>query len=182
MKKKMFTLWMTGLFLLLTTLGAAAQNSGTTGPLNWNYDAGTKTLSITGTGAMPDFTIANRPPWEKATNPIEKVKIEAGVTSVGAHAFRNCAALTSIELPDGLQTIGDNAFHACEKLTSVTLPAGLERLGDGAFGECGALASITLLEGLQTIERNAFGECLALTHVTIPKSVTTIGDGAFTNC
>ncbi|AEW19976.1 bacterial group 2 Ig-like protein [Tannerella forsythia 92A2] len=182
MKKKMFTLWMTGLFLLLTTLGAAAQNSGTTGPLNWNYDAGTKTLSITGTGAMPDFTLTTRPPWEKTTNPIEKIVIEAGVTSVGAHAFRNCAVLTSVTLPAGVQTIGDNAFHACEKLTNITLPAGLERLGDGAFGECGALASITLPEGLQTIERNAFGECLALTHVTIPKSVTTIGDGAFTNC
>ena len=159
MKKKMFTLWMTGLFLLLTTLGAAAQNSGTTGPLNWNYDTGTKTLTITGTGAMPDFANADAQPWKDVRNEIEKVKIEAGVKSVGAYAFRNSAALTSVTLPAGVQTIGEAAFHACEKLTSITLP-----------------------EGLQTIERNAFGECLALTHVTIPKSVTTIGDGAFTNC
>ena len=104
MKKKMFTLWMTGLFLLLTTLGVAAQNSGTTGPLNWNYDTGTKTLTITETGAIPDFAYADAQPWKDVRNEIEKVKIEAGVTSVG-----------------------DNAFHACEKLTSITLPAGLEK-------------------------------------------------------
>ena len=70
MKKKMFTLWMTGFFLLLTTLGAAAQNSGTTGPLNWNYDAGTKTLTITGTGDMPDFANADAQPWKDVRNEI----------------------------------------------------------------------------------------------------------------
>ena len=132
--------------------------------LHWAYDAANHSLTITnptpGTPQpIPDFAYADAQPWKDVRNEIEKVKIEAGVTSVG-----------------------NKAFHACEKLTNITLPAGLERLGDGAFGECGALASITLPEGLQTIERNAFGECLALTHVTIPKSVTTIGDGAFTNC
>ena len=140
----MFTLWMTGLFLLLTTLGAAAQNSGTTGPLNWNYDTGTKTLSITGTGAMPDFTLTTRPPWENATNPIEKIVIEAGVTSVGAYAFRNSAVLTSVTLPEGLTTIGKYAFSGCSALTSITIPKSVTAIGEQAFGNCTALTDITV--------------------------------------
>ena len=110
MKKKMFTLWMTGLFLLLTTLGVAAQNSGTTGPLNWNYDTGTKTLSITGSGDMPDFADTDAQPWKDVRNEIEKVKIEAGVTSVGKIAFSYCSALASITLPEGIQTIKEKAL------------------------------------------------------------------------
>ena len=155
MKKKMFTLWMTGLFLLLTTLGAAAQNSGTTGPLNWNYDTGTKTLTITGTGAMPDFANADAQPWKDVRNEIEKVKIEAGVKSVGAYAFRNSAVLTSVTLPAGVQTIGEGAFGGCRKLASITLPSSLKTLGVSAFAGCDALTRIELPAALETIEARA---------------------------
>ena len=120
MKKKMFTLWMTGLFLLLTTLGAAAQNSGTTGPLNWNYDAGTKTLTITGTGAMPDFNNASEIPWHSLQSKIQTVTIGDGVTSVGNNAFSDCA-LTSVTLPNSLTAIGDHAFKGCSGLTSIKI-------------------------------------------------------------
>ena len=167
MKKKMFTLWMTGLFLLLTTLGAAAQNSGTTGPLNWNYDAGTKTLSITGTGAMPDFANADAQPWKDVRNEIEKVKIEAGVKSVGAYAFRNSTVLTSVTLPAGVQTIGEAAFNDCAALTSVTLPEGLTTIGKYAFSGCSALTSITLPGSVTAIGEQALGNCTALTDITV---------------
>lgn len=167
MKKKMFTLWMTGLFLLLTTLGAAAQNSGTTGPLNWNYDTGTKTLTITGTGAMPDFANADAQPWKDVRNEIEKVKIEAGVKSVGAYAFRNSAVLTSVTLPAGVQTIGEAAFNDCAALTSVTLPEGITTIGKYAFSGCSALISITLPGSVTAIREQAFGNCTALTYVTV---------------
>ena len=107
MKKKMFTLWMTGLFLLLTTLGAAAQNSGTTGPLNWSYNAGTKTLSITGTGAMPDYASESDQPWYALRGGIKTVTIGSGVTTVGSNAFRSCVQLQNITLPEGVTTIGE---------------------------------------------------------------------------
>ena len=167
MKKKMFTLWMTGFFLLLTTLGAAAQNSGTTGPLNWNYDAGTKTLTITGTGDMPDFANADAQPWKDVRNEIEKVKIEAGVKSVGAYAFRNSAVLTSVTLPAGVQTIGEAAFNDCVALTSVTLPEGLTTIGKYAFSGCSALTSITLPGSVTAIGEQALGNCTALTDITV---------------
>lgn len=158
---------MTGLFLLLTTLGAAAQNSGTTGPLNWNYDTGTKTLTITGTGAMPDFADADAQPWKDVRNEIEKVKIEAGVTSVGAYAFRNSAVLTSVTLPAGVKTIGEAAFNDCAALTSVTLPEGLTTIGKYAFSGCSALTSITIPGSVTAIGEQAFGNCTALTDITV---------------
>lgn len=181
MKKKMFTLWMTGLFLLLTTLGAAAQNSGTTGPLNWNYDAGTKTLSITGSGDMPDFGPLDQP-WNAFKTQIETVTIGDGVSSVGKFAFTNCAKLATVTLPDGLKTIGKNAFGGCEKLASITLPEGLKTIGEGAFTACFVLSDLTIPKSVKTIEENAFYQCGSLTHVTLPESLTTIGELAFAYC
>ena len=133
--------------------------------LHWEYDAATRTLTISNPNPgtpkpIPNFNFPDEQPWKAYRGEIQAVTIEDGVSSVGK-----------------------SAFTGCNKLTNVTLPtAGLERLGNGAFGGCETLTSITLPEGLQTIEQNVFGECHALTHVTIPKSVTTIGDGAFTNC
>ncbi|WP_141728741.1 hypothetical protein, partial [Tannerella forsythia] len=56
---KQITGWIITLAGLMTALGAAAQNSGNTGPLRWEYNAGTNTLSITGTGAMPNYASTN---------------------------------------------------------------------------------------------------------------------------
>ena len=181
MKKKMFTLWMTGLFLLLTTLGAAAQNSGTTGPLNWNYDAGTKTLTITGTGAMPDFNPPADRPWDSFRNRIQTVTIGAGVTTIGEYAFHGCTKLPSITIPNSVTAIGEHAFGNCWTLTSITLPDGLQTIGEAAFSAC-AMTSITLPESLTTIEKNVFWSCDKLTSITIPNRVTTIGESAFYGC
>ena len=155
--------------------------------LHWAYDAATRTLTITNpTPGSPkpisDFTIANRPPWEKATNPIEKVKIEAGVTSVGAYAFWNCAVLTSVTLPEGLTTIGKYAFSYCTALTNVKMPNSVTTMGEQAFNNCSALTSVTLSDKLTTIEKYAFEACIALPSVTIPSGVTTIEADAFNAC
>ena len=181
MKKKMFTLWMTGLFLLLTTLGAAAQNSGTTGPLNWNYDSGTKTLAITGTGAMPDFNNASEIPWHSLQSKIQTVTIGDGVTSVGNNAFSDCA-LTSVTLPNSLTAIGDHAFKGCSGLTSITIPNSVTTIGEWAFKGCSGLTSITLPNSLTAIGQSALSGCTGLTSITIPNSVTTIGEWAFFGC
>ena len=147
MKKKMFTLWMTGLFLLLTTLGAAAQNSGTTGPLNWNYNAGTKTLSITGTGDMPDYASESNQPWHAFQNEIKTVTIGSGVTTVGKRAFYNCMQLQNITLPEGVTTIGEYAFYECDKLDGITIPSTVTAIGKAAFFRCYALPAIGVAAG-----------------------------------
>ena len=195
MKKKMFTLWMTGLFLLLTTLGAAAQNSGTTGPLNWSYNAGTKTLSITGTGAMPDYASESDRPWHAFRGQIETVTIGSGVTTVGNFAFYNCGKLQNITLPEGVTTIGAYAFTECRKLDGITIPSTVTAIGKAAFALCTALPAIGVAAG-NTHFTSAHGVlynhtktelvCYPMgkpgTAFTIPEGVKKIGGYAFSNC
>ena len=70
---KQISIWLIALMGLITALGAAAQNSGNTGPLRWEYNAGTNTLSITGTGAMPNYASTNDQPWKAFQSGIKTV-------------------------------------------------------------------------------------------------------------
>ena len=161
--------------------GTGAATNGTTGPLNWNYDAGTKTLTITGTGAMPDFNAPADRPWESFRSDIQTVTIGAGVTTIGEYAFHGCTKLPSITIPNSVTAIGEHAFGNCWTLTSITLPDGLQTIGKSAFSAC-AMTSITLPESLTTIEKKVFWGCDKLTSITIPNRVTTIGESAFYGC
>ncbi|RRD73565.1 leucine-rich repeat domain-containing protein [Tannerella forsythia] len=194
MKKKTFTLIMG---LLLTALGAAAQNSGTTGPLTWNYNAGTKTLSITGTGAMPDYTFpggTNRP-WHAFRDEIKTVSIGNGVTSVGKCAFTECSKLQSITLPATLTEIKFHGFSYCKALQSITLPAVLTKIEDYAFIRCPALtafkvdpgnAHFTAADGVLYNKAKTrliyYPAGKPATSFTVPAGITRIGPCAFDGC
>ena len=149
--------------------------------LSWEYIPGTKTLSITGSGDMPDFAIFMNQPWGAFREQIETVTIGAGVTSVGKNAFLGCTALTAVTLPSSVTTIGAFAFVSCKALTGITIPSGVKTIKESVFFSCTALTSVTLPEGLQTIGASAFLGC-SLTNVTLPNSVTTMGEAAFHNC
>ena len=149
--------------------------------LSWEYIPGTKTLSITGSGDMPDFAIFMNQPWGAFREQIETVTIGAGVTSVGKNAFLGCTALTAVTLPSSVTTIGAFAFVSCKALTGITIPSGVKTIKESVFFSCSALTSVTLPEGLQTIGASAFLGC-SLTNVTLPNSVTTMGESAFSSC
>ena len=68
--------------MLLPAAGFA--QGGTTGSLTWSLSGGT--LTISGSGAMPDF-IRQESPWYDYGNHITAVIIEAGVTRIGNFAF-----------------------------------------------------------------------------------------------
>ncbi|PNE26808.1 hypothetical protein BHU11_05160 [Tannerella sp. oral taxon 808] len=156
----------------------AAQNSGTTGPLNWNYDAGTKTLSITGSGAMPNFVTYLDHPWVAFREQIEKVTIASGVTAIGESAFDSFKKLTAVTLPSSVTTIGTFAFANCKALTGITIPSGVKTIKESAFYGCTALTSVTLPEGLTTIEEGVFTNCDALASIELPASLQTIDASA----
>ncbi|MDE6204427.1 MAG: hypothetical protein K2G19_13235, partial [Lachnospiraceae bacterium] len=64
------------------------------GGLAWNLTkAGT--LTISGKGAMPDFSSTAEQPWSDNSSQIRKVVIEDGVTSIGACAFGNCGVISA---------------------------------------------------------------------------------------
>lgn len=106
----------------------------------------------------------------------------SALMSIGNHAFYNCSALTSIDLPDGATTIGDYAFYSCTKLTSVHLPAALTTLGTYSFYSASKLTSLDIPDSVISIGDNCFKSCKGLVSVHIGSSVQSLGEGAFDNC
>ena len=163
-------------------------------------------LTVSGTGAMYDFSLHYEPmvPWAEHSDLIKNVVIEEGATSVGSFAFMNCANLTSVTLPESLAAIGESAFRGCYALSELTLGSNLATiggyafrdctaltaidlgsivsLGSSAFSGCSALASVDLGESLQTIDTQAFLNCVSITEITMPDTVTTMGSDVFNGC
>ena len=179
---KQISIWLIALIGLITALGAAAQNSGNTGPLRWEYNAGTNTLSITGTGAMPNYASTNDQPWKAFQSGIKTVIIGDNVTTIGERAFAACNTLQNVTLGSCVQTIEVSAFGTCQALQSISFPASVTTIGKRAFLNCRVLQNVSFSDGLTTIGEGAFSNCVVLQSITLPASVTTIGEYAFAFC
>lgn len=135
------------------------------------------TLTISGTGAMWDYTDS---PWYGRD--IKDVVVKSGVTSVGECAFADCWNLQRVSLPRSITTIQYGAFYYCHSLQAISIPSTVERIGERAFQLCGALSSVSLPDSITTVEPYAFSNCWNLQTVTMPKNLHTIGSGAFSYC
>lgn len=103
------------------------------------------------------------------------------VTAIGDGAFSNCAALTSITIPNSITNIGKTAFYMCRTLVSLNIPNSVTTIDEDAFKYCMELTSITIGSGVKTIGNRAFSCCFKLPSVNIPDNVTDIGDQAFSS-
>ena len=86
--------------------------------LYWSYDETTKTVSITGSGKMYDYT-ATTQPWLLFKEQIVEVTPNNTVTSIGTSAFEGCVRLAKISLGTGLEEIATNAFAGCTRLYDI---------------------------------------------------------------
>ena len=121
------------------------------------------TLTISGTGAMTDYTYDSRSPWYSCRTYIKRVVMQQGVTSIGDHAFWDCSGLTSVTIPDGVTSIGGDAFSGCSALTSVTIPGSVTNVGQYAFSGCSSLTDIYY---------GGYGTDWQKLNVSIPTSAT----------
>ena len=120
------------------------------------------TLTITGSGAMADYTYSSMP-W-----------------------YDNQQSVTRLVLPDGLTHVGNYAFNTCNNVTSVTLPASVTSIGESAFTVVGVKASScsftaaegSLLSSIGTDGFKGFGGDVDLRNCT---SLTAIGEKVFEN-
>lgn len=157
--------------------------SGTCGDdLKWRLNTETGVLTISGTGAMENYTHYTDVPWYDYCDSITKVVIEDGVTTIGDCAFSHYDSLASVSIPRSVIKIGDHAFWGSASLTSVTIPTSVTSIGDAAFRNCKSLTSVNIPNGVTSIGKETFYYCKSLTSITIPSSVTSIGDGAFAYC
>ena len=83
--RKRITTGLIAFLAIVMSATAQAQNptSGTTGPLTWKYDTGTKTLTISGKGDMPNYTWKDPAPWEEHNGEMLILVIEEGITRIG---------------------------------------------------------------------------------------------------
>ncbi len=154
--------------------------SGTlAGGLAWNLTK-SGTLTISGKGAMPDFSSVEEQPWSDNNSQIQKIVIGDGVTNIGSGAFWNCGAL-SVEIAPSVTVIGNSAFRG-SMVISATIPSGVKSIGDDAFRGCKNLSSVTIGEEVETIGQTVFRACTSLTSITLPASLGEIGSATFMEC
>ena len=165
------------------------------------FDAETGTLTINGTGEIPEFYLSavfnqinygnesidasdpllarciyDKEIVNQINTEVKKLVIAEGITSVGNFAFDN--ALKNVEtivFPSTLKTIGVNAFAGCKALKAIHLPSGLETLGSGAFAQCDSLTDAVVPASVSRItvyER--------IYHY--PESEQFVINSPFTNC
>lgn len=116
------------------------------------------------------------------SNVIEACEINPNTGVIYTGAFKDCASIKSIVVPNSVVYIGGGAFSGCKNMTSLTLPSGLTSISSNMLYSCHALKSITIPEGVNTIKPNAFSSCSSLTSLKIPSGVTNIGGYAFESC
>ena len=182
------------------TTAATEGDFGENSCLHWEVSTGVfsgKTLTISGTGAMPnfDFPHGNLAPWWnydalgmltsfgnfKLEGELKKVVIKDGVTNVGDYALFFLPAATQVTLPGSVTSIGRYGIAMCSKLTGRSIPKGVTGIGD--FGLAGnGLTAVTLPDGLQSLGRGAFDSCASLTNTTLPAAITAVPGKCFADC
>ena len=182
------------------TTAATEGDFGVNNCLHWEVSTGVlsgKTLTISGTGAMPDFDFPNgnlAPWWNyealgmltsfgnfKLEGELKKVVIKDGVTNVSDYALFFLPAATQVTLPDSVTSIGRYGIAMCSKLTGLSIPKGVTGIGD--FGLAGnGLTAVTLPDGLQSLGRGAFDSCASLTNTTLPAAITAVPGKCFADC
>ena len=187
---------------ILSSFGTAATSGdfGENNCLHWEVSTGVlsgKTLTISGTGAMPDFDFPNgnlAPWWNyealgmltsfgnfKLEGELKKVVIKDGVTNVSNYALFFLPAATQITLPESVTSIGRYGIALCSKLNGISLPRVVTAIGD--FGLAGnSFTAVSLPDGLQALGRGAFDACVSLSGMTLPAAITAVPDKCFNDC
>ena len=158
---------------MLLPMVASADNSGTCGDsLTWKLVESTGTLTISGSGAMEDYTSYVCTPWYRFRAKILVVVIEDGVTSINSGAFYECTSLTSVTIGSNVTSINSGAFYECTSLTSVTIPNSVTSIGEFAFYECSSLTSVTIPNSVTSIGNSALAYCSSLTSIFVENGNT----------
>ena len=130
----------------------------------YTFDKESSTLTISGTGAMTDYTNLKSPFREDTF--IKHIVIENGVTTVGEAAFLRCYKLESITIPDSTISIGKNAFNQ-SGITFITIPDNVSYIGMSAFSYCSNLQQIDIPISVTTIGSSVFTACYNLKEINV---------------
>lgn len=128
--------------------------------LTWTLE--NRVLTISGTGPMTNYSSHNpsgvtigysTAPWSGYG--ISWVRIEDGVTSIGAYAFAG-TDLSSLTIGKDVKSIESYAFYRCRSLSVVDIPDNVTSIGRNVFEDCTGLRSVKLPDTLTNIGTDVF--------------------------
>lgn len=158
------------------------------GNVKWKYDTSSKTLTISGSGNMSNYTSTpgDFTKYQAAlvcyiNKNVTSIVISNGVTNIGNYAFADLTKVTSVTIAGSVTSIGSNAFKGCTALSSVTISSGVKTIGERAFYGCTSLKSITIPGSVTTLSKSAFEGCTSLSSVKLNSGLTSIGEYCFKN-
>ena len=131
--------------------------------LTYTFDNGT--LTISGTGEIPNLGDPKLFPWYNWCTQIKSVVIENGVTSIGTYAFYYCTNLTSVTIPDSVNLIGYDVFTCCKSLESIFLPNTLDDFN---------VSTACIPETATQIKYSVSGNNVTVTSVTLGSGKTSV--------
>ena len=166
-----------------TTSAATSGTCGATGNdhVTWSFDESSGTLTISGTGAMADYTVngsGDDRPWKDYAESITKVQISEGVTSLGKSAFQNLTALRETNIPASITQLGDHIYRGDASLTTVNWAKGftapkITDTDSNASKYSGTYVPTSMFDGCTSLGANQ--ELSAW----LPESFTGVGCAAF---
>jgi hypothetical protein len=95
--------------------------------LEWTLDSATGTLTISGNGAIPDYTVTGyypNTPWSSFADDygvLTSIVVEEGVTAIGNYAFYDCFYAQTLSLPSTVTDIGTGALEQMGNLQTISV-------------------------------------------------------------
>lgn len=165
--------------------------SGKSGDTTWNLNFKTETLSISGTGAMADYTETSLPSWVQYSDYIKTITIGENVTKIGKYAFYNLGYVQTINFNakslNDLES-GNYSFYQVGKSntgTKVVIGEKVEKIPAYLIvpktekKSCPNVNELVIKSTkLTSIGKYAFAYA-SFESLFIPETVTSIGAGAF---
>lgn len=150
------------------------------------------TLTISGTGAMKDWSSESAVPWYAYKDAIRSVVINEGVTRIGSYAFKYCNKIVNVSIPSSTTSIGIWAFDQCTGVEGLHISdltawctVQFESFASNPLYYAAKpdlyvndelIVNLVIPEGVTSIYKHAFQHCSAQT-ITLPEGLQIIGEG-----
>ena len=167
-----------------------------TDAITWAYDPATQTLTINGTGAMPDYGDGNPAPYKIPAQNAERVVIAEGITRIGHHAFLGLEQLNEVIIPSSVSDIAYSfIWGEYPMLTDITVSAdnpvfssfegnlynkdqtALLRYAVGKTEEC-----FEVPDGVTELGRGVFAWATKTESISLSEGISTIPYEALIQC
>lgn len=165
---------------LASSLNVDEEAIGTSG-VKWRYTSEDKTLTIYGSGDMPDYSDSEKPGWYYKD--IDHIVVEGDVTKIGNCAFEY-SNVTTVDITSTTWAVRDRAFHGCTQLRTINFPWNIQTINTSAFENCANLESVNIPVNSSTLEikERAFANCPKIQKISLPAYMNKIDNEAFSGC